>query len=379
MGEQQQREMQVRIEALERELKAAREHAGELEQSLKAERERAEQARAELEPLRERLEILERQRERLAELEQALDEAQVMSAMLEKERDQALARLETETGTLREERDRLIVRVAELEESLQGLREDTLREREAAEATQAALQKELEVVRASLQRARKGKGDGGDVADREALEAEIASLRAELERNAAAMEEARAARETLDNERARFESALQQIEAGAAAREQALLAELEQLRTVTTADLEAMQQEVQRLRSALREARAAAADSEEVERLRILLTEARVEAERYRREYESLRESAILPGEDAELIAQLRQELEAIGARIEEATRSRDAALEEVARLRAELESRSAVAQDPSEGGGAQADGSERGSGRRRGLFGRILGRNEND
>ncbi|MBI5463102.1 MAG: SUMF1/EgtB/PvdO family nonheme iron enzyme [Gammaproteobacteria bacterium] len=210
------------------------------------------------------------------------------------------------------------------------------------------LRSELDSARTALARELEQRGNLA-----QATQADFAAAKAEaaaaLERSESALAAAREQLETAEDARRESSEQLTELRTAAELQQQALQTELDQLRLATTADIEATQAQMQRLREELATARKlSAGDSvgEELQRLHLLLDQAREEAASARADTEQWRERAAAASADDEL-TRLRSQLSDIQQRVDEAGQLRENAEQEVAQLREALQAREMQAHTP--------------------------------
>lgn len=197
-------------------------------------------------------------------------------------------------------------------------------------------------------------------------QAALAQTKAALEESEQSLVEARAAERELA-------AKLSEVRVAAESQQQALTAELEQLRRATTTDIEATQKQLLQVKEELKAARKANAGgsgNEELEKLRLLLDGAREEASHARADAEQWREHALSETSVAtehgnDELSAMRVQLADVQCRIEEATLLREKSQQEVAQLRNELQAQQL--RQSMQGTPAQAEAVQEGTSARRG------------
>lgn len=322
--------------------------------ALRAERDAAERAREELG--RQLADTASGQDEQVQQLAQLREELRAAQARLH-ESDMARSEIEGRLAEMSAAAVQAQSALQHLEQAhAQALAEAEQRGRAALEAQLEDVRSELEGARAALAREQSQRSnlEQATQAEFDAARAEIAARLDEAEQALAerqqALAEAEAARQAL-------EAQLAEVRSAAVDQQQALVTELEQLREATTADLAAMQRQVQQLQDELKAARrlsAGGSAQEEIERLRLLLDEAREEADSARTDADQWREqagvAATAASDEARLndeLAALRIQLEDMRSRVDEALRLRDSAQEEAAHLRQALQEQPQAAAMP--------------------------------
>lgn len=226
---------------------------------------------------------------------------------------------------------------------------------EAEASGRSALAGQLEELRSELDSARTALAreleQRGNLA--QATQAEFTAAKAEA---AAALERSETALKARQEQLAEAESArreltqqLTDLQTAAASQQQSLLAELEQLRLATTADIEAMHAQMQGLGEELAMARklsVGGSAGEELQRLHILLDQAREEAATARADAEQWRAQADAAAPVRDELAALHNQLNDIQQRMDEASHLRETAEQEVTQLRQELQGQELQARD---------------------------------
>lgn len=354
-----------RVSALEQDAEARAESASGLQQQLddaQRERESAQQsahslqsdyadAQAALTEAKAQLELMQTQQadaassheEQLQSLAQLREELHTMQAQLraaDASRNEIEVRLTEMTAAANDAQQQL--KQAKSEQQ-QLVSEAEQRGRAALEAQLETLKSELENARAALARQLSERDNLEQATQAEysteqaqQLEA-LAQLQEALKDTERALLEARAGEQSVATQ-------LSKVRADAVSQQQALVAELEQLRMATTADIVATQQQLLQVEEELKSARRLSAGgpaSEELDKLRLLLDGAREEASQARADAEQWREHALAETaapkqQNTDELAALRVQLADVECRIEEATQLRDTAQQEVAQLRSE-------------------------------------------
>ncbi|MBZ0070909.1 MAG: SUMF1/EgtB/PvdO family nonheme iron enzyme [Gammaproteobacteria bacterium] len=309
---------------------------------------------------------------RIAGLEQALHDAQAAAGelagqaarltALEEERDRlhgelaSQAELIQEAGTARTEIEARLAEMSAAAEEAQAQLEQAQRERQQA-VTQAEerlrtelgvqlrdLKSDLDGARAALAREQSLRHNLA-AADQSERDAALVRAAEELDRVQTDLDAARHSLEQNERERRALEDTVAAVRDEAETQRQALTAELEQLRMVTSADIDATRRQMASLQEELdiaRKARAESSADNELSRLRMLLDEAREEASSAHSDAEQWREQAFAAGQSqpdpSDELDALRIQLADVQVRIDDALRLRDAAQQEVSGLRRQIE-----------------------------------------
>lgn len=356
-----QKAAEERIRALEARLADAQAEADRREQeqqsaltSLQAEHAAAERAREELaRQLADAASGQDEQLQQLTQLREDLHTAQTGLQEADAARDEIEGRLAEMSAAAAEAQSAL----QQMEQAhAQALAEAEQRSRSALEAQLADLRSELEGARAALAREQAQRSNLQQATQAE-FDAARADLVARLDAAEQALTERQQALAEADATRDALEAQLAEARSAAADQQQALFTELEQLREVTTADLAAMQRQMEQLQDELKAARrlsAGGSANEEIERLRLLLDEAREEAGNARADADQWREqagtAASAASDDSRLndeLAAMRIQLEDLQGRVREALSARDNAQQEAAQLRQALQERPQAAVVP--------------------------------
>lgn len=370
-------DLQARYDALAAELQAVRDAEGQdrtdLESRLMEAGAAHEQALAEQQAVhqdaiaayeRRLVDEGERTAARIAELEQALRDAQAGAgeaadqaarlAALSEEHDSLRAELATQAEFIQEAgraRTEIEARLAEMsaaaaEAQVRLDQVQSERQQAAAQADKQLrdLKSDLEGARAALAREQSHRDN---LAEAEQADRDVALARA-AEELAAVQTDLDAARHSLkqsEADRCALEAAVAATRDEAETQRQALTAELEQLRMVTSADIEATRRQMASLQEELDAARKASAGSsadDELSRLRMLLDEAREETIAAHSDAEQWREKAFAnehaqpdPGDELDA---MRIQLADVQSRVDDALRLRDEAQQEVSELRRQFE-----------------------------------------
>lgn len=230
---------------------------------------------------------------------------------------------------------------------------------DAEQRVRVMLERQLEDLRSELDGARaalaREQSQRSNLEQARQTEFEAARARSieHLQQTELALQERQQALVAAESARQALETQLSADRDAAAEQQQALLAELEQLRSVTSADLAAMQQRLGQLQEDLQAARrlgAGGSADEEIGRLRLLLDEAREAADAARAEAEQWREQAsAMPARDDNAahvndeLAAMHVQLADVQNRIAEALQGRDTAEQELALLRQNLQTQAGM------------------------------------
>ncbi len=350
-------ESEQRIQALEVSLATARSEAEQnsVDQrqaltELQGQRDDAERALAEVRTQLEQLSIQQadaasgqdEQMRSLAHAREELRTAQEQLRAADASRDEIEVRLNEMTTAASDAQSRLALvhaeqqkMLAEAEQRGQALQEAKLNDlKSELESARSALARQL-AERGNLEQATQSEFNATQKQQKAALE----QMKAALEESEQSLIEVRAAEQSLSAE-------LSAERAAAKSQQQALVAELEQLRMATTMDIEATQKQLLQVKEELKAARKASSggsSSEELEKLRLLLDGAREEASHARADAEQWREHALaetasVAEHNTDELAAMRVQLADVQCRAEEAILLREKSQQEVTQLRNELQ-----------------------------------------